>query len=82
MKIILHVMRNINIFNIPADNSQDLEMLYFLGVKLIIMTDYRLAQNVLPDQSNYEIEVFIMSRREVGKWKDRHDGFGYRRILL
>jgi|tagenome__1003787_1003787.scaffolds.fasta_scaffold20986806_4 hypothetical protein len=81
MKIIPHVMRNINKSNIPADNSQDHEMLYF-GVNQIIMSDYRLALNVLPDRSNYETEVFIMSRREVDKWKDRHDGFGYRCILL
>jgi len=46
------------------------------------MTDYRFALNVLPDRSNYETKVFIMSRREVDKWKDRHDGFGYRCILL
>ena len=39
------------------------------------MTDYKLALYVLPDRSNYETEVFIMSRREVDKWKDRHDGF-------
>ena len=31
MKIIPHFMRNINEFNIPADNSQDYEMLYFGG---------------------------------------------------
>jgi hypothetical protein len=55
---------------------------FILGVNLIIMTEYRLALNVLPDRSNYETEVFIMSRREVDKWKDRPDGFGYRCILL
>jgi hypothetical protein len=55
---------------------------FILGVNLIIMTEYRLALNVLPDRSNYETEVFIMSRREVDKWKDRHDGFGYLCILL
>ena len=34
------------------------------------MTDYKLALYVLPDRSNYETEVFIMSRREVDKWND------------
>ena len=82
MKIIPHVMRNINKSDIPADNSQDHEIVYFWGINIIIMTDYKLALYVLPDRSNYEIEVFIMSRREVDKWKDRHDGFGYRCIIL
>jgi len=31
MRIIPHVMRNINKSNIPADNSRDHEMLYFWG---------------------------------------------------
>jgi hypothetical protein len=55
---------------------------FIFGENIIIMNDYKLALNVLPDRSNYETEVFIMSRREVDKWKDRHDGFGYRCILL
>lgn len=78
-------MRNINKSSIPADNSQDHEMLFAgltLGINIIIITDYRLALNVLPDRSNYETEVFIMSRREGDKWKDRHDVLGYRCILL
>jgi len=31
MKIIPHVMRNINKSDIPADNSQDHEIVYFWG---------------------------------------------------
>jgi hypothetical protein len=42
MKVLSHVMRNINEFNIPAGNSSGYEILYF-GVNLILMFDYRLA---------------------------------------
>ena len=45
MKLLPHVMRNINEFNIPTENSQGYEILYF-GVNLILMFDYRLAFDV------------------------------------
>lgn len=68
MKIISHVMRNVNEFNIPAGTSRGYEMLYF-GVNLILMIDYRLAFDIIPAESNYEVEVLIVSRRDVDKWK-------------
>jgi hypothetical protein len=45
MKILVHVMRNINEFNISAGNSSGYEILYF-GVNPILMFDYRLAFEV------------------------------------
>jgi hypothetical protein len=42
MKVIPHVMRNINEFNVPAGISEGYEILYF-GVNLILMIDYRLT---------------------------------------
>ena len=71
MKIISHVMRNVNEFNIPAGTSRGYEMLYF-GVNLILMIDYRLAFDIIPAESNYEVEVLIVSRRDVDKWKVSH----------
>ena len=45
MKVLPHVMRNINEFNIPAGSSHGYEILYF-GVNLILMLDYRLSFDV------------------------------------
>ena len=58
MKLLPHVMRNINEFNIPTENSQGYEILYF-GVNLILMFDYRLAFDVEVTNSDKEIEVLI-----------------------
>jgi hypothetical protein len=43
MKVLPHVMRNINEFNIPARNSHGYEILYF-GVNLILMLNYSLTR--------------------------------------
>jgi hypothetical protein len=39
MKVLPHVIRNINEFNIPPGDSNGYEILYF-GVNLILMFDY------------------------------------------
>ena len=63
-------MRNINEFNIPAGNSHGYEILYF-GVNLILMFDYRLSFDVEVKSpgSNDEIEVLIISRKDIPAWK-------------
>jgi hypothetical protein len=67
MKLLAHVMRNINEFNIPAGNSRGYEIMYF-GVNLILMLDYRLSFDI--DVKNGEgIEVLIISRKDVPAWK-------------
>lgn len=67
MKLLAHVMRNINEFNIPAGESHGYEIMYF-GVNLILMLDYRLSFDV--DVKNGEgIEVLIISRKDVPSWK-------------
>jgi len=45
LKVLPHVMRNINEFNIPVGNLHGYEILYF-GVNLILMFDYRLAFDI------------------------------------
>jgi hypothetical protein len=45
MKLLAHVMRNINEFNIPAGDSHGYEIRYF-GVNLILMLDYKLSFDV------------------------------------
>ena len=69
MKVLPHVMRNINEFNIPAGNSSGYEILYF-GVNLILMFDYRLAFDIEVKNSDKEIEVLIISRKDVPTWKE------------
>ena len=69
MKILSHVMRNINEFNIPAGNSHGYEILYF-GVNLILMFDYRLAFDIEVQNSNNEIEILILSRKDISAWKE------------
>ncbi|HEY7572568.1 MAG TPA: hypothetical protein VH796_14470 [Nitrososphaeraceae archaeon] len=64
-------MRNINEFNIPTD-PLGYEILYF-GVNLILMFDYRLAFDVEVTNSDKEIEVLIMSRKDVPTWKENND---------
>jgi hypothetical protein len=73
MKILPHVMRNINEFNIPAGNSYGYEILYF-GVNLILMFDYRLAFDIEVQNSDNEIEILILSRKDIPAWKKNNDG--------
>jgi len=72
MKILPHVMRNINEFNIPAGNSHGYEILYF-GVNLILMFDYRLAFDIKVQNSDKEIEILILSRKDIPEWKENND---------
>ena len=69
MKVLPHIMRNINEFNIPVGNSHGYEILYF-GVNLILMHDYRLAFDVEVKNSDNQIEVLIISRKDVLAWKE------------
>jgi hypothetical protein len=61
MKVLPHVMRNINEFNIPVGNSHGYE---------ILMHDYRLAFDVEVKNSDNQIEVLIISRKDVLAWKE------------
>ena len=72
MKILPHVMRNINEFNIPAGNSNGYEILYF-GVNLTLMFDYRLAFDIEVQNSNNEIEILILSRKDIPAWKENNN---------
>lgn len=72
MKILSHVMRNINEFNIPSGNNQGYEILYF-GVNLILMFDYRLAFDVEVKNSDSEIQVLILSRKAIPAWKENYE---------
>jgi hypothetical protein len=72
MKIVPHVMRNINEFNIPSGNSHGYEILYF-GVNLILMFDYRLAFDIEVQNSKDEIEILILSRKDIPAWKENKD---------
>jgi hypothetical protein len=72
MKVLPHVMRNINEFNIPAGNSQGYEILYF-GVNLILMFDYRLAFDIDVKNSDHEIQILILSRKDIPVWKEKND---------
>lgn len=74
LKVLPHVMRSVNELNIPSGHRQGYEILYF-GVNLILMFDYRLSFNIEVKSSDYsdEIEVLIISRKDVSAWKD-NDG--------
>ena len=72
MKVLSHVMRNINEFNIPAGTNHGYEILYF-GVNLILMFDYRLAFDVEVKNSDNEIQVLILSRKAIPVWKENDD---------
>src|SRR5438094_3292177 len=72
MKVLPHVMRNINEFNIPAGNSHGYEILYF-SVNLILMFDYRLAFDIEVKNSDKEIEVLIINRKDIPAWKEHDD---------
>ena len=69
MKVLPHVMRNINEFNIPAGNSHGYEILYF-GVNLILMLNYRLSFDAEVKNSNKEIQVLILRRKDIPAWKE------------
>ena len=71
MKVLPHIMRNVNEFNIPAGNSC-YEILYF-GVNLILMFDYRLSFDVEVQNSNDDIQVLIISRKDVPPWKTTNE---------
>ena len=71
MKVLAHVMRNINEFNIPAGGSHGYEIMYF-GVNLILMLDYRLSFDI--NVKNGEgIEILIISRKQVPAWKKNNN---------
>jgi hypothetical protein len=71
MKLLAHVMRNMNEFNIPAGNSRAYEIMYF-GVNLILTLDYRLSFDI--DVKNGKgIEVLIISRKDVPTWKKNNN---------
>jgi len=74
-------MRNINEFNIPVGNSHGYEILYF-GVNLILMHDYRLAFDVEVKNSDNQIEVLIISRKDVLAWKEDINNNGNSEISL
>jgi hypothetical protein len=76
VKVLPHVMRNINEFNIPAGDTHGYEILYF-GVNLILMFDYGLSFDIKviknSDESSNKIEVLIISRKDVSAWKKGND---------
>jgi hypothetical protein len=69
VKVLSHVMRNINEFNIPAGDIHGYGILYF-GVNLILMFDYRLSFDIQVKNSDSDkIEVLIISRKDIPAWK-------------
>ena len=68
MKVLPHVMRNINEFNIPCSDPNGYEILYF-GANLILMFEYRLSFDVKVRNSEEKIKVLIISRKHVPDWK-------------
>jgi hypothetical protein len=74
VKVLPSVMRNVNELNIPSGYTHGYEILYF-GVNLILMFDYRLSFNIEVKTSDHhdEIDVLIISRRDVSAWKN-NDG--------
>jgi hypothetical protein len=73
VKVLPHVIRSISELNIPSGNTQGYEILHF-GVNLILMFDYRLSFNIEVKSLDYsdEIEVLIISRKDVPAWKEKH----------
>jgi hypothetical protein len=73
VKVLPHVVRNINEFNIPPGDTHGYEILYF-GVNLILMFDYKLSFDIEVKSSDYgdEIDVLIISRRDVPVWKNNN----------
>jgi hypothetical protein len=74
VRVLPYVIRNINELNIPSGDIYGYEILYF-GVNLILMFDYRLSFNIEVKSSDHrdEIDVLIISRRDVSAWKN-NDG--------
>jgi len=68
MKVLPHVMRNINEFNIPCNDPNGYEILYF-GANLILMFEYKLSFDVKVRNSEEKIKVLIISRKHVLNWK-------------
>jgi hypothetical protein len=79
VKVLPHVMRSTNEFNIPPGDAHGYEILYF-GVNLILMFDYRLSFDIEVKSSDYgdEIDVLIISRRDVSVWKNNNSDGGSR----
>ncbi len=73
VKVLPHVVRNINEFNIPPGDTHGYEILYF-GVNLILMFDYKLSFDIEVKSSDNgdEIDVLIISRRDVSVWKNNN----------
>ena len=73
VKVLPHVMRSTNEFNIPPGETHGYEILYF-GVNLILMYDYRLSFDIEVKTSDYgdKIDVFIISRSDVSVWKNNN----------
>src|SRR5918911_5038783 len=69
MKILPHVMRNIN----ELTYLLEIEILYF-GVNLILMFDNRLGFDIEVKNSDEEIKVLIVSRKDILAWKENDDG--------
>lgn len=71
MKVLNHVLRNVNEFNIPSGVTYGYDILYF-GVNLILMYDYRLSFDVEIKSSggSNKIEVLIISRKDISAWKN------------
>ena len=72
VRVLPHVMRNINEFNIPSGDTHGYEIMYF-GVNLILMFNYRLSFDVKvlrnSGEASYKIEILIISRKDVLAWK-------------
>ena len=83
VRVLQHVMRNINEFNIPASHSHGYEILYF-GVNLILMFDYRLSFDLEVKDSDHhgEIEVLIISRNDVTAWESNDNNNSIQNIKL
>jgi hypothetical protein len=71
--VLPYVLRNVNELNVPSGDANGYEILYF-GVNLKLMFDYRLSFGIEVKSSDYseEIEVLIISRKDVSAWKDNH----------
>jgi hypothetical protein len=71
VKVLPHVIRSISELNIPSGDTQGYEIFHF-GVNLILMFDYRLSFNIEVKSSDHsdEIEVLIISRKDVPAWKE------------
>jgi hypothetical protein len=78
VKVLPHVMRNINEFNIPSDDEYGYEILYF-GVNLILMHEYKLSFNMEVREADHgsscssNIEIIIISRKDVPYWKKENE---------